>query len=220
MWLDLLWLGAPACAQHLQVVFQKHQIRGDCGPCAAGRKQSVCTDPVQTWVVTYTLAARGCFHWEVCHGFSSMETSHLLKCLPAVPALCSASTKLCLTYSVCWPWCARNGWMLWFQQFSSASSPEIPSVPPAAHNAAVVQNGERKFLRICKMGRENCSGSGKWGEKTPQDVHSSVGLAVLASGGQTRNSKKSKDWPFPFSPLFSVNQWAQEVLGYHAKLKK
>lgn len=49
--------------------------------------------------------------------------------------------------------------------FSGASFPEIPLVPPAAHTAAVV---------VARA---------KWGEKIPQDLHPSVGLAMLASGG-------------------------------------
>lgn len=49
--------------------------------------------------------------------------------------------------------------------FSGASFPEIPSVPPAAHTAAVV---------VARA---------KWGEKIPQDLQPSVGLAMLASGG-------------------------------------
>lgn len=67
--------------------------------------------------------------------------------------------------------------------FSSVSSPEIPCVSPEAvfHTASVL---------VAQT---------KWGEKISQNLHPNVGLAMLASEGQTRNSKKRKDLLFASS---------------------
>lgn len=110
---------------------------------------------MQTGVVNCTFAARGCSHWELCHRFNSVEMSHLLKksASSASSLFSHCGTKLCLTYSVCWPWCPRNGWMLGFRHCFPVPhpqrSPRFPLQLTLQQWWWLGQNGERKFLRIC-----------------------------------------------------------------------
>lgn len=145
----LLCSAPPAC-------FWLQQSMGIVGCLQLVESSMRCT---AYWVVNYTFAARGYFHWEICHWFNSIGANLLLKCLPTVSAhslFSQSNTKLCLTYFVYWPWCPQNGWTSRFQHrvcFLVLHHQRPPLLPPCSSRCSCGggsgTTGKTKFLRIC-----------------------------------------------------------------------